>query len=67
MKHGTDVPALNRRGRTALHIVAMFEGNEDVVKVLLEHGAYVAIMDKERMTPSAIAKQHDNDAVYALL
>jgi ankyrin repeat protein len=67
LKHGADVAAVDRYGRTALHIVAMSQCNEDAVKVLLEHGANAAIMDEEGMTPSALAKLHGNDAKYALL
>jgi len=61
-----DVAASNRRGRTALHLAA--EANmEDVVRLLLEHGAPVSAVSDGGWTALHNAAQRGHDDIVGLL
>jgi ankyrin repeat protein len=59
-----DVPDAN--GTTAL-IMAAEEGEEDAVKILLDHGANVDTVNKDGETAMQLAREWDNDEVVELL
>jgi ankyrin repeat protein len=52
---GIDVNAADNRGQTAMHGAA-FQGFDDVVKFLAEHGARLDVKDKQGKTPLDSAK-----------
>jgi ankyrin repeat protein len=55
LEAGVDVNAADSRGQTALHGAA-FQGFDDVVKFLAEHGAKLDAQDKQGKTPLDSAK-----------
>jgi len=67
LKNGATIDALCVRGRTALHL-AVVEGHEGVVNVLLLHGADVNIVDLiEGMTPLELAAEKWHWPIFNLL
>ena len=55
LEKGNDAKAINSLGLTALHGAAN-KGADDIIKLLLEHGADIHAKDKEGRTPAAYAE-----------
>ena len=54
-KHGADLHATDRLGRTPLHYAVHPRGSDSVVGLLLEHGADPHAVDGEGRTPLTMA------------
>ena len=54
------------KGQTALHI-AVLENNPGKVRELLDAGSNPAILDINRISPLALAKQHQNSTIFTML
>jgi ankyrin repeat protein len=63
---GADLNAQNAQGSTALHFAATY-GQPNMVKLLLEKGAKTDLLDKDGMSPLALAKQKEDAQITALL
>jgi ankyrin len=61
--NGADIELLGKRNQTALHI-ASDAGEDEVVEMLLAHGANVHAIDAHAETPLSLA---DNDETRTLL
>lgn len=64
--HGADVNGRDNWGGTALHCVAG-QGNMEIARLLLEHGADTGIADVRRQTPEERARELKQPAMAALL
>ena len=67
VEHGADVNARTTRGLTLLHVAVEEKKNDEVVRVLLEHGANVDAEDDEGRTPFQIASARRGDKTMKLL
>jgi len=56
----------DRSGRTALHIAA-FKSNENLVKLLLDHGADASVVDQNGNAPVMLAKRSNRRRSKELL
>jgi ankyrin repeat protein len=54
------------KGRTTLY-QAIWYGDEELVKWLLEHGASAEVEDKEGKTPLSFAKENEKPTIVAIL
>ncbi|XP_031494689.1 potassium channel AKT1-like isoform X1 [Nymphaea colorata] len=63
--YGGDVTIARGDGTTALH-VAVCEGNADVVKFLVDHGADIEKLDQQGWTPVALAEQQCHEEIRTL-
>ncbi|CAN6441923.1 unnamed protein product [Victoria cruziana] len=63
--YGGDVTIAKSNGTTALH-VGVCEGNVDVVKFLLDHGADIKKPDQQGWTPVALAEQQCHEEIKTL-
>ncbi|KAL1556812.1 RAC-alpha serine/threonine-protein kinase [Salvia divinorum] len=63
--HGGDVTSPNHDGRQALHI-AVWEGNLETVKFLLDQGANFNVPDENGFTSSELAHQKGHDSIKEL-
>lgn len=67
LKRGAAVDAATKKGNTALHIASL-AGQEEVVKLLVNHYASVNVQSQNGFTPLYMAAQenHDNVVKYLL-
>ncbi|XP_043690365.1 potassium channel AKT1-like isoform X2 [Telopea speciosissima] len=63
--YGGDVKLPNSNGTTALH-VAVCEGNAEIVKFLLDHGAHIDRPDAQGWTPRGLADQQGHEEIKVL-
>jgi ankyrin repeat protein len=62
-----DLTARNRLGRTALHACINNGGSVELVKMLLEHGADVSLVDNSGKTPMKLALEKNRPEIVDLL
>lgn len=63
---GALVDAATKKGNTALHIASL-AGQEEVVKLLIQHNASVNVQSQNGFTPLYMAAQENHDSVVKLL
>lgn len=66
LKRGASVDNATKKGNTALHIASL-AGQEEVVKLLLEHNALVNAQSQNGFSPLYMAAQENHDSVVKLL
>jgi ankyrin repeat protein len=66
LEYQAPVNSLGPKGRTALHYAAA-AGFQEVMTILLDHGANYWIRDHQGETPLALARQYDRIAAWNLL
>lgn len=66
IKHGADINARNKKGRTPLHYAAR-GGNLSVVKYLIKKGADVNALDDDRNTPLHEATARNRKDIVMIL
>ncbi|PIA45885.1 hypothetical protein AQUCO_01600259v1 [Aquilegia coerulea] len=65
VRYGGDVTKPTSGGYTALHI-AVTEGNIEIVKFLLNHGADIDKLSNDNWSPRSLAEQQSHEAIIAL-
>lgn len=65
--HGADVNARSKMGKTPLLLAAANDGSSATVKLLLEHGAILAVRDDGQSTPLLAAAYANDTATIRLL
>ncbi|XP_042519015.1 potassium channel AKT1-like isoform X2 [Macadamia integrifolia] len=65
VRYRGDVKLPKSNGTTALH-VAVCEGNVEIVKFLLDHGAHIDRPDAQGWTPRALADQQGHEEIKVL-
>lgn len=66
LSRGALVDAATKKGNTALHIASL-AGQEEVVKLLIQHSASVNVQSQNGFTPLYMAAQENHDSVVKLL
>lgn len=66
LNRGAIVDNATKKGNTALHIASL-AGQEEVVKLLLQHNASVNAQSQNGFTPLYMAAQENHDSVVKLL
>ena len=66
LSRGAIVDAATKKGNTALHIASL-AGQEEVVKLLIQHNASVNVQSQNGFTPLYMAAQENHDSVVKLL
>ena len=66
IKHSVDVNLINHRKQTALYYAAKY-GDEDIVKILLDAGAKMDIVDQAGLSPFQFAVRNKNVPVAKFL
>ncbi len=61
-----DINAVDENSNTALSYAAGY-GNEDAVKLLLDHKADVSVKNAEGKTAKDVAEMNDQDAIVKML
>src|SRR5215467_3494938 len=65
--HGANVNARSKMGRTALLLAAASDGSSQTVRLLLEHGAEIAICDEMKVTPLLAATAANDTLTIRIL
>ena len=58
LRHGADVNARGRMGRTPIHLAAERNRSPRVIEILLKYGASLNAKDDLGLTPFDVAKEH---------
>jgi ankyrin repeat protein len=67
LEYGADVNAIDSEGKTALMYACYSDYSIEIVKLLLERGAYITMTDNKGNTPLMIAQSRDATEIVKLL